>query len=138
MYESTTATAASKVVRIGILSPLGKLDPREAVDNISGMILGQIFEAPYAIAAGETRVHPLVFEPLRQESKLEYSAAIRPGVRFSDGTPLTPELAVRSLRGAKVLANKAAIGVREERVWFTLTTPNPRFDLTLTQGNCAI
>jgi peptide/nickel transport system substrate-binding protein len=138
MYESITATAVSKVVRIGILSAIGKLDPRDAVDNISGMILGQIYEAPYAIGAGETRVQSLVFEPLRQESKLEYSAAIRTGVKFSDGTPLTPDLAARSLRGAKALTNRASVDVRGDRVWFTLTTPNPRFDLTLTQGNCAI
>jgi peptide/nickel transport system substrate-binding protein len=139
MYESATPTApASKMVRIGILSPIGHLDPREAVDSISSLILGQIFDAPYAIAAGDTKVQPLLFEPLRQESKLEYSAAIRPEVRFSDGTPLTAELAARSLRGSKVLTAKAVIDARADRVWFTLKTPNPRFDLTLTQGNCAL
>jgi peptide/nickel transport system substrate-binding protein len=30
------------------------------------------------------------------------------------------------------------VEVRGDRVWFTLTVPNPRFDLTLTQGNTAI
>jgi len=28
--------------------------------------------------------------------------------------------------------------VRDDQVWFTLSVPNPRFDLCLTQGNCAI
>ncbi len=139
MFDSSTVSAATaKVVRVGILSSLAKIDPREAVDNISGMILGQIFEPPYAIAAGETMVRPVLFEPLRAEGRLQYSAAIRPGVTFSDGTPLTAELAARSLRGAKVLATKATVESRGERVWFTLGAPNPRFDLTLTQGNCAI
>ena len=139
MFESATATAATtKTVRVGILSAIGKIDPREAVDNISGMILGQIFEAPYAIAAGETAVTPVLFEPLRSEGRLQLSAAIRPGVKFSDGTPLTADVAARSLRGAKVLASKATVEARGERVWFTLSAPNPRFDLTLTQGNCAI
>jgi len=138
MQDSAVATATSKIVRVGVLSGISKLDPREAVDNISGMVLGQIFEAPYAIAAGETQVHPQLFEPLRAEGRLQFSAGIVPGVRFSDGTPLTADLAVRSLRGAKVLLNKATIEVRGERVWFTLAAPNPRFDLTLTQGNTAI
>lgn len=138
MYDAPVATATAKAVRIGVLSAIGKLDPREAVDNISGMILGQIYEPPYAIAAGETAVRPAVFELLRPEGKLQYSAAIREGVKFSDGTPLTADLAVRSLRGAKVLTSKATIEARDGRVWFTLKTPNPRFDLTLTQGNCAI
>ena len=138
MLESLAAVAATKTIRVGVLSPIGKLDPREAVDNISGMILGQVFETPYTIAAGETNVRPGVFELLRPEGGLQFSAAIREGVRFSDGTPLTTELAVRSLRGAKILANKATVEARGERIWFTLTTPNPRFDLTLTQGNTAI
>ncbi|HEX8408250.1 MAG TPA: ABC transporter substrate-binding protein [Thermoanaerobaculia bacterium] len=120
------------------MSSISKLDPREAVDNISGMVLGQIFEAPYGIASGETLVQPQLFEPLRAEGPLQYSAAITAGAKFSDGTPLTAELAARSLRGTKVLHNKTAIEARGERVWFTLTTPNPRFDLTLTQGNTAI
>ena len=130
--------ALTRVVRVGVLSAISKLDPREAVDNISGMVLGQVFEAPYAIAAGESRVTPQLFEPLRAEGRLQYSAAVLPDVKFSDGTPLTAELAARSLRGAKVLQNKAVVEVRNDRVWFTLSTPNPRFDLTLTQGNTAI
>ncbi|MEO8381562.1 MAG: ABC transporter substrate-binding protein [Acidobacteriota bacterium] len=138
MQESAAAVAATRVVRVGVLSPMSKLDPREAVDNISGMVLGQIFETAYAIAAGDTRVDSLLFEPLRNEGRLQYSAAIRPGGRFSDGTPLTAELAAKSLRGAKVLQDKATVDVSGDRVWFTLTVPNPRFDLTLTQGNTAI
>ena len=138
MLDSTVAIATSKVVRVGILSAIGKIDPREAVDNISGMVLGQIFEAPYAIAAGQTSVTPLLFEPLRREGPLRYSAAVRPNIRFSDGTPLTAQLASFSLRTSKVLENKATVEARDNRVWFTLSAPNPRFDLTLTQGNCAI
>ncbi|HVE72375.1 MAG TPA: ABC transporter substrate-binding protein [Thermoanaerobaculia bacterium] len=134
----TAETAVARVVRVGVLSPMSKLDPREAVDNISGMVLGQVFQAPYAIAAGDTRVQPLLFEPLQAEGRMQYSAAIVSGSKFSDGTPVTAELAARSLRGAKVLHNKTAIDVRGDRVWFTLTAPNPRFDLTLTQGNTAI
>ncbi|HUR83155.1 MAG TPA: ABC transporter substrate-binding protein [Thermoanaerobaculia bacterium] len=131
-------TAVARVVRVGVLSAISKLDPREAVDNISSMVLGQVFQAPYSIAAGETRVEPVLFEPLRTEGRLQYSAAIAPGVRFSDGTPLTADLAARSLRGAKVLQNKATVDARGDRVWFTLSHPNPRFDLTLTQSNTAI
>src|SRR5688572_31454809 len=111
MHDSSAATGVSRVIRVGVLSGVSKLDPREAIDNVSGMVLGQVFEAPYKIAAGETAVHPQLFEPLRAEGRLQYSAAVLPGVRFSDGTPLTADLAARSLRGAKVLQNKAAVEV---------------------------
>lgn len=138
MQDSAVATATSKVVRVGLLSTLSKIDPRDSADNISDLVLGQVFETPYAIVSGETQVRPLLFEPLRAEGPLQYSAAVRPGVKFSDGTPLTAELAARSLRGAKVLPSKANVEVKGDRVWFTLKAPNPRFDLTLTQSNTAI
>jgi ABC-type transport system substrate-binding protein len=140
MQDSPVAPAISRVVRVGVLSAISKLDLREAIDSISGMVLGQIYEAPYAIVSGsgEPRVQPLVFEPLRPEGRLRFSTAIRPDVKFSDGTPLTAEIAARSLRGAKVLLSKAKVEVEGDRVWFTLAEPNPRFDLTLTQAVTSI
>jgi len=132
-------TNGRKIVRVGILAPIAKLDPREAVDNVSNFILGQIFEPPYAVTAGETAVQPVLFsEPLRHEGGRRYSAAVRAGVTFSDGTPLTADLAVRSLKRSAVLSPKAAIASSGDRVVFTLTSVNPRFELTLTQSNCAI
>jgi peptide/nickel transport system substrate-binding protein len=115
-----------------------KIDPREAVDNVSGMVLGQIFEAPYALDSGNTNVRPRLLEPLQPRGSLQYSATVRRGISFSDGTPLTADIVVRSLRGAKALANKAVVEAKGDQVWFTLTVANPRFDLFLTQGNCAI
>jgi peptide/nickel transport system substrate-binding protein len=122
-----------------LLGTLSVLDPRKAVDYVSGLILDQIFDTPYAAVPGEASV-PLLFEPLRSEDakNQQYSAAIRRDVHFSDGTRLTAEIAARSLKDATVLARKAMVGVRGDRVWFTLATPNPRFDLTLAQSSCAI
>ena len=140
MQDSAVATA-TRVVRVGVLSAISKLDLRDAFDSISGMVLGQIYEMPYALvagASGEPQVQPLLLEPLREEGPLRYSAGIRPGVKFSDGTPLTAELAARSLRGAKILLRKARIEVDGDRVLFTLSEPNPRFDLTLTQAITSI
>lgn len=138
MHGSTVAAATLKVVRVGLLSAISKIDPRESADNISDLVLGQVFDAPYGIAAGALQARPLLLEPLRAEGRLQYSAAVLPGVKFSDGTPLTAELVARSLRGAKILHNKTTIDVRGDRVWFTLTAPNPRFDLTLTQSNTGV
>jgi ABC-type transport system substrate-binding protein len=134
----TTPVAARRVLRVGILSAMTKIDPREAVDNVSGMVLGQIFEAPYALDSGSTTVRPRLLEPLQPRGPLQYSAAVRRGIQFSDGTALTAEHIVRSLRGAKALANKATVEANGDQVVFTLTVSNPRFDLFLTQGNCAV
>jgi dipeptide transport system substrate-binding protein len=51
---------------------------------------------------------------------------------------LTADLAARSLRSTPALRNKATVDAKNDRVWFTLATPNPRFDLTLAQSNAAI
>ncbi len=134
-----SSASSRKIVRVGILSPIGKLDPREALDNVSNLILGQIFEPAYAVTVGETTVQPVLFsEPLRHEGGRRYSAAVRSGVVFSDGTPLTAELTARSLNRSAVLTTKAAIAVQGDRIVFTLASVNPRFELTLTQSNCAI
>ena len=144
--KSMTVAAAltnGKSIHVGVLSGMTALDPRDATDNVTGMILGQIYEPPYAMSAGSTSAVPrLVAGPLRPEPSTPgrpvYSAAVRPDVVFSDGTPLTAELMARSLRGSSVLHNKAEVDSRGDRVFFTLSGPNPRFELTLTQDNCAI
>lgn len=137
---STASFTPARPLRVGLPGTLDVLDPRKAVDYVSGLVLDQIFDAPYAATAGDSAA-PLLFEPLRSEdskSGLRFSAAVRPGVVFSDGTPLTAEIAAASLRGANVLAGKTTVDVRGDRVWFTLSSPNSRFDLTLAQSSCAI
>jgi len=135
------ASTQPRSVKVGVLAAISEIDPRKAVDYVSGLVLDQVFESPYAAVAGQPTAEPRLFEPLRSEDGnmgRQYSAAIRSGIFFSNGTPLTPDLAVRSLRGSSVLANKATVEVRGDRVWFTLAKSNPRFELTLTQGGCAI
>lgn len=127
-----------KVLRVGTLSTIASIDPRDAADNISGMVLEQIFEPPYLLPAGGTTVHPHLLEPLRTEGRLQFSAAVRNGARFSDGIAVTADIVARSLRSTKTLLNKAIVEVHGDRVWFTLSAPNPRFDLTLTQSSCSI
>lgn len=134
----TTPAAARRILRVGILSAMTRIDPRDAVDQVSGMVLDQIFEAPYTLDPGNTTVRPRLLEPLQPRGPLQYAAAVRRGILFSDGTPLTAEVMARSLRGTEALANKATVEAKGDHVWFTLSAPNPRFELFLTNGNCSI
>jgi peptide/nickel transport system substrate-binding protein len=135
-----SVSSSVKTVRIGVVSSISKLDPRDSADHVSSLLLAQIFDTPYVGGEGGVGASPCLFEPLKQESLdgLQYSAAVRPGIRFSEGTPLTADIAARALRGAGVLANRVTIDVRGDRVWFTLAARNPRFELTLAQSGCAI
>jgi ABC-type transport system substrate-binding protein len=117
------------------------MDPRQAGDTISALVLEQVFEMPYGVASnGE--IEPILFaERLRLDTpgpKPVYSAAVRQGIVFSNGTPLTAELAAASLAKTKALYGRCTVTARGGRVVFTMTGPSPRFENVLTQWNTAI
>jgi ABC-type transport system substrate-binding protein len=129
--------AATKTLRVGVLTPVSTLDPREAQDFVSALAVLQIFETPYAQpATAGSPPEPLLFEErLRQEpaaaGTTTYSAALRSGIRFSDGTPLTVQHVADSLLKAATLREQADVEVRGDRIFFHLKRPNARFDLVL-------
>ena len=67
-----------------------------------------------------------------------YSAAVRPGIFFSDGTELTAEIAATSLANAGALRGRATVSARDGRVVFTMSGPSPRFENVLCQWNTGI
>lgn len=141
--HTPSSAASTNLLRVGILDPIAELDPRAAADNSSTQVLGQIFEAPFAMQGGASQCRPLLFaSPLELEASPKehpvYSAPVREEVMFSDGTPLTAAIMARSLASSRALGNNASVEARGNRVRFTLNRPNPRFDLTLTHDNCGI
>ena len=132
---------AGRSLRIGVLSALGTLDPREAGDTITGLVLGQIFEMPYAMVPSGGVEPSLFAEALRTDSggdRPVYSAAVRPGIFFSDGTELTAEIAAVSLGRAFALRGRATVLARDGRVVFSMTSPSPRFENVLSQWNTGL
>lgn len=135
---------APKVLRVGLLSPVRTLDPVEAVDNVSHLALAQIYQPPYALPVkADEPLRPRVFDGLlRLESGdaagSTYSAGIAPGALFSDGTPVTAAHVAACLSRVQALTRAARIEARGERVVFTLTAPNPRFDLALTFSHSSV
>ncbi|MDQ3282408.1 MAG: ABC transporter substrate-binding protein [Acidobacteriota bacterium] len=131
----------SRTLRIGVLANVGTLDPRELGDTITGLVLGQIFEMAYRVTpTGAIEPH-LFAEPLREERsgpQPVYSAPVREGIVFSDGTPLTAQLAAASLAKAGALRGRATVSARDNRVHFAMSGPSPRFENVLTQWNCGI
>jgi ABC-type transport system substrate-binding protein len=142
---STTARSAvdekTRTLRIGVLAGVGTLDPRELGDTITGLVLGQIFEMAYRVTPSGSIEPHLFAESLREERsgpQPVYSAAVREGIVFSDGTPLTAQLAAGSLAKAGALRGRATVSARDGRVYFAMTGPSPRFENVLTQWNCGI
>ncbi len=143
MMSDASARESSKILRVGLLSPVEPLDPRESQDFATGMVQWQIFETPYAPPFGDDPPPPTIFrEPLRFDpspgGRTVCSAAVRGGIRFSDGTAMTPQHVAAALNGAKALVDQAEVRARGDRVVFTLKRANAHFDVALTQRYCAV
>jgi ABC-type transport system substrate-binding protein len=143
LESPATQNAAStrKSLRVGVLSGIGSLDPRQAGDTVTAIILEQVFESPYhVLPSGE--LQPWLFATMLQlergGSQPVYSAAVRPGVVFSDGTPLTAAVAAASLQRTKAIRGRATVSAVGDRVVFTMSGPSPRFENVLSQWNTAI
>jgi ABC-type transport system substrate-binding protein len=137
----TSTMDNSRTLRIGVLAAIGTLDPREMGDTITGLVLGQIFEMAYRVTPSGAIEPHLFAEPLRQErggDQPVYSAAVREGIVFSDGTPLTATIAAASLAKAGALRGRATVSARDNRVHFAMSGPSPRFENVLTQWNCGV
>jgi ABC-type transport system substrate-binding protein len=110
-------------------------------DTITGLVLGQIFEMAYRVTASGA-IEPQLFAGSLVEERSGanpvYSAAVRDGTVFSDGTLLTAELAAASLAKAGALRGRATVSARDGRVHFAMSGLSPRFENVLTQWNCGL
>jgi ABC-type transport system substrate-binding protein len=131
-----------KILRVGLTTPVTWLSPRQASDASSHMVLAQVFEAPYIQAARESTPEPALMATLLEQDsggpKPVYSAAIRPGLEFSDGTPVTADHVVASLLEVGSLAASATVSRRGDRVVFSLARPIPNFEFQLSKRWCTI
>jgi MarR-like DNA-binding transcriptional regulator SgrR of sgrS sRNA len=64
---------------------------------------------------------------------------LRPGLLFSDGTPVTAADVVRCLSSAARIGQQAQVRAEgERRIVLHMKRPNARFDLTLSHMECGI
>ncbi|MEO6326751.1 MAG: ABC transporter substrate-binding protein [Thermoanaerobaculia bacterium] len=133
------ASAERKVLRVGVTAAPLNLDPKETVDSVSGLVSAQVFDTPYFVAPGSTATQPRLFAtPLRADGPLTWSAPVRAGIVFSDGTPFTAAHAVASLSRVKLVSEKATLRAEGARVVFALRSPDALLETTLSQNSCGI
>ncbi|HVT03148.1 MAG TPA: ABC transporter substrate-binding protein [Thermoanaerobaculia bacterium] len=134
---------AKKILRVGTLSRIGTTDIHRADDSVSAMVLKEIFETPYCLPTGPENPEPLLLgEPLKAEpgdsKRPIFSALIRKGVLFSDGTPLTAEIMRASLATDDDVRARAAVEVSADRIVFKLISPDPGFPIFLSHTACGV
>ena len=130
MIPSSTGDQPKKVLRVGVLSPVSHLGAIETQEFVSTMVHFQIFERPYAPPVGGSAPEPQLFDgPLVVErgggGHGTLTAALRPGIVFSDGTPMTAHHVASALSRSGSLTDQAQVSVREGRVCFQLRRANP-------------
>ncbi len=132
----------AKTLRVGILSEVHNLEPKEAMDIDSMFVLRQFLESPFEVKPGGTEVVPVLFDgPLVLEDGGElptYSARVKEGILFSDGTAMTPAILTDCLRNTALLKPQAEVSLEGDRIVFRLKRPNARFDITLSHVECAV
>jgi ABC-type transport system substrate-binding protein len=132
----------SEVFRVGFVNRWERPDPRTGLNYGSFLVQWHIYEAPYRLVPGSSQIKPVLLDhPLRQESDqggLIYSAGIRSGIHFSDGTPLTADHIAASLEKTPAFKIQASASARGERVYFKLKRPNARFELLLARFDLGI
>src|SRR5437588_8448644 len=133
----------SEAFRVGFVNRWERRDPRTGLNYASFLVQWHIYEPPYRFSAQTSQVKPGLLEyPLVKEldaSGLLYSAHVRPGIRFSDGTELTAEHVASSLEKTPAFKIHASASARGTRVFFRLKQPNAAFELVLSRfDHCVV
>lgn len=104
-----TATPGPQIFTIGLPSAPGVLDPANAADSVALLITRHIYEGLTQFAPGTARAEPALAETwVTSEDGLTWTFTLRQNVRFTDGTPLTAEVAAQNFNR-----------------WLTRTPPGP-------------
>ncbi|MCS6910225.1 MAG: ABC transporter substrate-binding protein [Anaerolineales bacterium] len=74
----------------------GTLDPANAADSSALLITRHLYEGLTRFEPGTTRVLPALAESWETTDAITWTFRLRTGVTFSDGTPLTADLAARN------------------------------------------
>jgi peptide/nickel transport system substrate-binding protein len=110
---------------VGIVDPVSGIDPHAVREFAGTMIARQVFEPLCRLGADGLVTARLLqgLPKLAPGSASTYTADLRPGLRFSDGTPVTAEHVVASLRRCGRLGDEARLSGRERTISIQLARP---------------
>jgi peptide/nickel transport system substrate-binding protein len=86
---STSAATASKPITIGTTDQVVALDPAGSYDNGSLLLEDNLYQFLMSVPAGGTKPVPDAAEKCSFTKPTEYTCTMKPGLKFSNGDPLT-------------------------------------------------
>lgn len=126
--EETAPPPAAEPLALG-WDPDGALDPLQA-NAVNQSLAPLVFEGLFALDEVFRPQNVLCSSYSKTENDLSWTFVLRPGVAFSDGTPLTGDIAARCLNAARTcelyksrLAPIAAVRAGEGSVTVELSSP---------------
>lgn len=132
----------AKRLTVGVLMPIHNLAPKLAQDAESTLVVRQVFQSPFTVDPGTTDVEPVLFTgPLVPEDfggVRGYRGQVRTDATFSDGTKMTAEDVVASLRDAALISEQATVDQDGDWVIFRLKRDNAKFHVSLSHPKCSI
>jgi ABC-type transport system substrate-binding protein len=133
-------TDSSRVLRVGVLTPVEGLDPRQEQEHVSVLVMRQVFEAPFE---GGAPPRPSLFsgplERSRSGNGVRYRGRLRPDARFSDGTPVDALGVAECLAAVETLRGMVRIGSEGPQVvTFDADRELPRLETTLALRWCCV
>jgi peptide/nickel transport system substrate-binding protein len=86
---STSAAGTSKPITIGTTDQVVALDPAGSYDNGSLLLEDNLYQFLMSVPAGGTKPVPDAAEKCSFTKPTEYTCTMKPGLKFSNGDPLT-------------------------------------------------
>ncbi len=129
--------------RVGLVNRWEQCDPRRGTNFANILVQWHLFEPPYRASDQPGQIESVLLDyPLQPEGSEDgsaiYSAGVRPGMFFSDGTEVTSAHIATSLDRSPSFLIQASARARGSRVFFKVRRPNARFELTLSRHEHAI
>src|SRR5215470_15530653 len=116
-FTSAASAQTRKELRVGVPGMVATLDPVASVDGAGPLIARQVFDTLVAYREGTTDVDPaLATRWAVSRDGLTWTFTLRDGVRFHDGSPVTP---------AEVAASFQRAQSRDGAVWPALLRGRP-------------
>jgi peptide/nickel transport system substrate-binding protein len=131
----SSGATTSKSITVGTTDKLVALDPAGSYDNGSLMLETQVYQYLMDIPPGKTTPQPDAAQSCSFTKPTEYTCTMKPGLKFSNGDPLTAKDAAFSFERvvkinnpngpASLLANMKSVAAPDDNtVVFTLNNAN--------------
>jgi peptide/nickel transport system substrate-binding protein len=132
---ASTAATGGKAITIGTTDPLVALDPAGSYDFGSLLLEDNVYQFLMNVPAGQTTPVPDAAEKCSFTKPTEYTCTMKPGLKFSNGDPLTAKDVAFSFTRVAKIANPngpaslignmvSATAPDDKTVVFTLKNPN--------------